>query len=209
MTHDQVFLGNKDLGPDKFLNLDKVEEISSEKIKELVIEIADQLEEYANKVISKQKQMAEQRAQFEKSRKDTKEVQFTEGDWVLASQVRKKQNKLFSLWQGPFQVVKILGPKAYQIYNPLKGKAIDVHVRRLKFYEHGLLLKEEEIRDHVKRQLELFTVDQILDIKEIEGQEKCLVRWKNIHEESWLPVEEVADIARGKLKHYLQRHGAM
>jgi hypothetical protein len=172
-------------------------------IKKLIEELAKKFDDWKAEIVSKQQFEAEKRKAEQDKRKDVKREQFTRGDWVLVSIAHKRKNKKIQQWTGPYQIVKSESPKVYTVYNPIRQKRVRVHVRRIKFYAHEWLLKEEDIKEFQERQHEYFSIESILKIRNKDGSEEVKIKYRNMDQTEWLPLEEVIELAPKKLKRFV------
>jgi len=69
-----------------------------------------------------------------------------------------------------------------------------------------LPLKEEDIKEFQERQHEYFSIESILKIRNKEGSEEVKIKYKNMDQTEWLPLEEVIELAPKKLKRFVDEN---
>lgn len=104
---------------------------------------------------------------------NTRDVQFSRGDFVVVRMAKRAKRKLGFMWQGPAMVAEVMIPSVFKVKTMTTGKASTVHARRLQFYRSpldGASLTDQELAmvDHIAATFE--KVEKFKSIKQ-EGDE--------------------------------------
>ena len=124
------------------------------------------------------------------NQRQSQEVNFEVGDYVLRSRVDEKlANKLLVTWCGPYRVVEANEFCAFTIEHLVTRNRMCVHASRLKFYHDASLNVTQEMIDHVGSQGELLKVEALLEHRwnSAFGEMEVLCRWGGLEpiEDSW------------------------
>ncbi|KAL1250507.1 hypothetical protein QQF64_018303 [Cirrhinus molitorella] len=105
-------------------------------IVQYVLEMRDRLEHYQEQARENLKEA--QKAQKTWYDQNARQRQLQPGQKVLLL-LRTSANKLLTKWQGPYTVVRKMGPVTYEIHHPDKGKAKQTyHINLLKEWKEHL-----------------------------------------------------------------------
>ncbi len=172
-------------GPLDLLKKGWEEEPTSQKeekgIVQYVLEMRDRLEQYREQ--AKENLQEKQQAQKRWYDQHARLRQFQPGQKVLLL-LPTSTSKLLAKWQGPYTVVRKMGPVTYEVHHPDKGKARQTyHVNLLKEWkvppgkgpETSLLVRkveveEEEEAEDAKRQPSVVSLTHLEDSKRKELQ---------------------------------------
>ena len=123
-------------------------------------------------------------------------IQYGIGDYVLVSRATRRPDKLLFQWNGPYQIVNTKNNFVYRVRSLVNGSEMNVHSRRLSFYENKYLLTED-VRSHVLKSTKGFQVEKILSVRwnSKSREYELLCRWFGMEAEhdSWLRYEEVVN----------------
>lgn len=191
---DQIFLGLKNNDPVSFLVVDDVaygiKKVSTEGMKKALEELNSYLEQLHAEVIDVQYNI---RRKHEGSQDPSLDcIQYTIGDFVLVSRATRRPDKLLFQWNGPFQIVDCLNPYVYRVRSLVNGKEMNVHTRRLAFYENKYLLTED-VRPHVLRSTRGFQLQKVISSRYSDREYELLCRWfgMEVEHDSWIGFQEV------------------
>lgn len=152
-------------------------------IVQYVLEMRDRLERYRE--LAKENLQEAQKAQKRWYDQHARLRQFQPGQKVLLL-LPTSSNKLLAKWQGPYTVVRKMGPVTYEIHHPDKGKAKQTyHINLLKEWREStgkatetslLVRKVEDVEDDgseagAQRQASVVSLDHLDDVKKEELQQ--------------------------------------
>lgn len=130
------------------------------------------------------------------------------GDYVVVARTRGPRTKMSANWVGPRRIVQVLSDFTFKVEHLITKQTEDIHVSRIKPYADDLVgqpAQMAEIADFSDRVW--YCVDQIRDIREIEGEFQVLVSWKGLSTsgDSWEPLHIMFEDVPSKIRSYFQR----
>ncbi|MFK7806887.1 MAG: RNase H-like domain-containing protein [Saprospiraceae bacterium] len=210
-TSHEVFLGMKKTDMVGFLMVEEDEysvrnvPLSQKKLVEFCDELERVLDRNNREVIDVQYLLRKKHLENQVDSKDDA-VQFAVGDWVLVSRATRKPDKLHFQWTGPFQIVDTENQFVYRVRSMINGKEMNVHSRRIAFYESKYLLKED-VRSHVLRSTKGFQISKIVDSRWDSTLREyfLLCKWFGMEEvhDSWMEFPKVVDLDSDMVDRYL------
>eukprot|EP00924_Labyrinthula_sp_SR-Ha-C_P013282 snap_masked-scaffold_45-processed-gene-1.15-mRNA-1 protein AED:0.65 eAED:0.65 QI:0/0/0/0.4/1/1/5/0/920 len=106
-------------------------------------------------------------------------LQYGPGDYVMYSIAETSliKDKLQLRWLGPVIIEKITGNNLYLVKD-LLGNTMEVHSRRIKYYDGKGLPNNELIKEVYLYNSGRFYLEEVLDVQEIDGKIYLKVKWK-------------------------------
>jgi hypothetical protein len=134
------------------------------------------------------------------------EVNFDVGDFVLVSTgLRTPAGKLSPSWTGPFTIVKVISEWIFRVQHLLTKVELDVHSRRIRFYEDSSLGVTEDIRDFIQDSTQSYEISGLSDLRSAEDGPEVLVSWRGFepHESTWEKLEQIQAAAPKMVKEFI------
>lgn len=135
---------------------------------------------------------------------------FQVGDFVVVAKAKKPPHKLSFTWTGPRRVVAVKSPAVCIVQDLLTNKEETVHVARMRKYCGSLDNVEipEQVLDLVDRTTSKYDiVDQIIDLRKVEGAFWLRVRWDGLPEPrdyTWANLVDLHEDIPDMVEHYLR-----
>ena len=159
---------------------------------------ADEFDEVAKYFEQWHKQHVNSLEEFRKranARQFTKFINFSVGDYVMVSIPKQKQkSKILFRWQGPAQVIELIGEHLVRVKYVTTDKIEEVHSCRVAFYSSDLDGCETEVAEQYLYDTDKWEIKSFKDVRlTVDGEYKILTAWKGFTslDDSWEPVTEL------------------
>eukprot|EP00924_Labyrinthula_sp_SR-Ha-C_P015341 snap_masked-scaffold_87-processed-gene-0.29-mRNA-1 protein AED:0.37 eAED:0.37 QI:0/-1/0/1/-1/1/1/0/2646 len=109
------------------------------------------------------------------------QIQYGIGDYIMFSIAGTSlvKDKLQLRWLGPAIIKDIIGENLYLVQD-LMGNEMEVHSRRIRFYDGKEQLMTEEIKEVYLYNAGRFQLEKILDLQEIDNRTYLKVKWRGL-----------------------------
>jgi len=128
------------------------------------------------------------------ARKFTRLINFGVGDWVLVSMpLAKQKSKIQFRWQGPAQVIELVGEHLVKVKFIGKTEIEEVHSCRVSFYSEDINGQEMQIAEQFYYDTDSWEIEKLKEVRMNEGQYEILTTWKGFSdlEDSWEPLDSL------------------
>eukprot|EP00924_Labyrinthula_sp_SR-Ha-C_P011423 augustus_masked-scaffold_46-processed-gene-0.9-mRNA-1 protein AED:0.36 eAED:0.36 QI:0/-1/0/1/-1/1/1/0/2648 len=136
-------------------------------------------------------------------------IQYGVGDFVMYSIAGTSliKDKLQLRWLGPAVIEDIIGNNLY-LLKDLLGNQMEVHSRRIKFYDGKEHPITEDIKEVYLYNSGRFQLEKILDMQEIENRAYLKVKWRGLDalDSDWQPFDTLWVDAKYSIIKYLEKH---
>lgn len=144
------------------------------------------------------------------ARQFTKYINFSVGDWVMISRPKAKQkSKVLFRWQGPAQVIELVGEHLVKVKFLSKDKIEEVHACRVAFYSSDIEGNEMEIAEQFFYDTDAWEIEKFKDIRFEDGVFSILTAWKGFTDldDSWEPLLDLYEQVPSLVINYLTKIG--